>query len=149
MTIYRGARSVMEGGSDVAKRQKNADDIAAKAGRVRKAAEAARKAKDLADTHENELSTGVLRALDVGEMALLGRLQGEMPNRNIATLEDATKLGDGVVLARAMAAQDAAAFNLWAENAMIRNAKIADLSVISCLRELLPPATFLCLATGP
>ena len=65
--------------------------------------------------------------VDLGELAMLERLNGLLPNANLATLTDATKLGTGVVLARAMAVQDAAAFNLWASNAMIRSAAIESL----------------------
>lgn len=65
---------------------------------------------------------------DLAELSLLGRLQGLLPNANLATIADATKLGDDVVLARAMAVQDAAAFNLWASTAMIGTAYVKDLA---------------------
>lgn len=68
-------------------------------------------------------------SIHLGELAMLGRIQGQLPNTNLATLEDATKLGTDVVLASAIAVQDAAAFNLWASNAMIKSAKIGDLTV--------------------
>lgn len=127
--MYRGADALAESGAERATRQTNADKIGDKAQRIRRAADTARKAKDRADAHENELSSGVLRALDIGEMALLNRLNGELPNRNLATLQDATKIGDGVVAARTLISQDAASFNLWAQNAMIRSAKIETLAV--------------------
>lgn len=68
-------------------------------------------------------------SIDIGALAMLGRIQGLLPNTNLAKIEDATKLGSGIVLAKAMAVQDAAAFNLWAQNAMIQSAKISSLSV--------------------
>ncbi|MGF1472223.1 MAG: hypothetical protein ACFB50_10845 [Rubrobacteraceae bacterium] len=150
MTIYRGAREIMDGSAERARAQKSADQIAAKAQRVRKAAKTAQEADAAAQAADaaaqaadaaaqaadakaqnaaDQLSSGVLEALDLGEMALLDRINGELPNQNLATLEDATKLGDGIVFASAMAVQDAAAFNLWASNAMIESAIIADLAV--------------------
>lgn len=113
---------MMDGAAERATQQKYADRSAAKAQKVRKAAAKAKSAKD-------QLSSGVLDALNIGEMALLNRLQGQLPETNLATLKDATKLGNGVVLARSMAAQDAAAFNLWAQNAMIRSAKVDTMVV--------------------
>lgn len=65
--------------------------------------------------------------VDLAKLAILGRLQGELPNSNLATLEDAILLGNGVVQARSMTSMDAAAINLWVQNAAIQSAKIADL----------------------
>jgi len=67
--------------------------------------------------------------IDLEELDLLGRLQGLLPNENLATIEDTTKLGEGVVLAEAMAVQDAVAFNLWASTAMIGSAYVEELVV--------------------
>lgn len=64
--------------------------------------------------------------VDLAGLAMLGRLKGLLPNANLATIQDATRLGSGVVLAQAMAVQDAAAINLWVANAAIGSAKIAS-----------------------
>ena len=97
MTNYRGARAIVEQAAKKATEQKNADKIASKAQRVHKAAAKAKTAKELADDHDNQLTTGVLKALDIGRMATLSRLQGALPNANLATIEDATKLADKLV----------------------------------------------------
>jgi len=65
--------------------------------------------------------------INLTEMAILGTLQGLLPNANLATIEDATKLGEGVVLAEAMAVQDAAAINLWVQDLAVEGAKIHSL----------------------
>lgn len=65
--------------------------------------------------------------IDLDALQILGRLQGLLPNANLATLTDATKLGSGVVTAAAMAVQDAVAINLWVQNAAIQSAKISTL----------------------
>lgn len=100
MTIYRGARSIREQAVAGAIEQKAADKIAAKAQRVHKAAAKAKSAKDLADDHDNQLTTGILKKLDIGGMAQLQRLQGALPNANLATIQDATKLAAGLVSSR-------------------------------------------------
>lgn len=75
--------------------------------------------------------------IDLAQQAILGRLQGLLPNENLATIEDATKLGTGVVLAQAMAVQDAAAINLWVQNAAIQSAKISGLVADKILAGIL------------
>lgn len=52
---------------------------------------------------------------------------GELGYANIEQMTDATKLGNNVVTARAMAVHDAAAINLWVQDAAIESAKIKDL----------------------
>lgn len=65
--------------------------------------------------------------VDFAALEILGRLQGELPNANLATLEDAILLGDGIVQARSMTAMDAAALNLWVQDAAIESAKVKNL----------------------
>jgi hypothetical protein len=67
------------------------------------------------------------KGIDLTRAAILGNLQGLLPNENLATLEDATRLGDGVVLARAMAAQDLAAMRLWVQEGSIESAMVLGL----------------------
>lgn len=67
--------------------------------------------------------------IDLQELDLLGRLQGLLPNENLGTIEDATKLGKGIVTAEAMAVQNAVTFSLWATEAMIGGAYIKDVRV--------------------
>lgn len=74
-------------------------------------------------------SLSVAEQIDLDELAMLERIQGLLPNQHLAKLEDATKLGDGIVLARAMAVQDAAAMNLWVADAAIQSAKIGTIAV--------------------
>lgn len=66
------------------------------------------------------------REIDLAKAAILGNLRGLLPNANLATIQDATKLGSGVVLAEAMAVQNAAALNLWVQDAAIESAKIKE-----------------------
>lgn len=65
--------------------------------------------------------------IDIDALAILGRINGLLPNANLATIQDATKLGTGIVTAAAMAAGDAAFMNAWIQNAAISSAKIANL----------------------
>lgn len=67
------------------------------------------------------------REIDLAKAAILGNLKGLLPNENLAAIEDATRLGTGVVLAQAMAVQDAAAFRLWASEAMIESAYVKEI----------------------
>ena len=64
--------------------------------------------------------------VNLSGQAILTVINGLLPNGNLATIKDATKLGDQLVVARAMAVQDAAALNLWVANAAIQSAKIAS-----------------------
>lgn len=73
---------------------------------------------------------------------------GELGYENISELNDPAKVGDAVIQARSFAAQNAAAFNLWAENAMIQSAKIADLSADKIETGTLEAATVYLSATG-
>lgn len=58
-------------------------------------------------------------------------IAGSLGWTNLDPLSDPNELGDDVVVARAIATHDAAAFNLWASNAMIQSAKIASLTADS------------------
>jgi hypothetical protein len=71
--------------------------------------------------------TSAIDEIDLTELAILGRLQGLLPNANLGTIEDATKLGTGVVTAAAMAAGDAAFMTAWIDSAAIQSAMIAEL----------------------
>jgi hypothetical protein len=83
----------------------------------------------------------VAEEIDLAELSILGRIQGLLPNENLATIEDATKFGQGVVLGEALAVQDAATFRLWASEAMIESAMIADLSADKITTGTLDAAT--------
>lgn len=75
-------------------------------------------------------ATGVAPDYTVAEYVdfAAARIAGTLGWANISALSDPTKLSNGVVTARAMAAQDAAAINLWVQNAAIQSAKIAGLA---------------------
>lgn len=90
----------------------------------------------------------VAEEIDIGEAALLGRLQGLLPNENLATIEDFTKFGEGVILGEALAVQEAATFNLWASEAMISSAHIANLEADKIDTGILTAATIFLSATG-
>lgn len=90
----------------------------------------------------------VAEEVDLEGLSLLERLQGLLPNANLATIEDATKLGSGVVTAQAMAVQDAVAINLWVQNAAIQSAKIAQLSADKITTGTLIAADILLSSTG-
>lgn len=68
-------------------------------------------------------------AVDLQKLAQLQLLQGLLPNENLATIEDAILLGNGVVQARSMTSMDAAAINLWVQNAAIEAAKVKSMAV--------------------
>lgn len=58
-------------------------------------------------------------------------IAGSLGWTNISTLTDSSKLGTGVITAVSMASQNAAAINLWVQNAAIQSAKIASLTADS------------------
>jgi hypothetical protein len=64
-------------------------------------------------------------SIDFGAIEIAGALGWE----NLEPLTDPDMLGDDVVVGRAMAAHDAAMFNLWAGTAMIESAKVATMVV--------------------
>lgn len=64
--------------------------------------------------------------IDLTKAKILGTLQGQLPNENLARIEDAAKLGTGVVLAESMAVQNAAAMRLWVGTGAIERAFLKD-----------------------
>lgn len=90
----------------------------------------------------------VSEQIDLDALAILGRLQGLLPNANLTTITDATKLGSGVVLAQAMAVQDAVAINLWVQNAAIQSAKIASLAVDKLITGTITAASITLAGSG-
>lgn len=79
--------------------------------------------------------------IDLTEARILGNLKGLLPNANLATIQDATKLGSGVVLAEAMAVQNAAALNLWVGNGAIQRAMIGNAQIDTAQIEQLAVTT--------
>lgn len=90
----------------------------------------------------------VAQEVDLEELSILGRIQGLLPNENLATLEDVALFGEGVVTAQAMAVQDAVAINLWVQDAAIQTAKIGQLSADKIATGTLVAADILLSSTG-
>lgn len=88
--------------------------------------------------------------LSVAEEINLGlaNILGELGYSNIEQLNDSTKLGDNVVTGRAMVVHDAVEFNLWAQNAMIQSAKIAEVVADKITTGTLLAATISLSSTG-
>lgn len=72
-----------------------------------------------------ELGTPLLTAAEYIDFAE-AEIAGALGWANLDPLTDPDMLGDDVVIARAIATHDAAAFNLWATNAMIESAHIVE-----------------------
>lgn len=68
-------------------------------------------------------------SVDFAELSQLNRLRGLLPNENLATIEDARKLGEGVVLAEAIASYEITAENATFGNLAVPSAAIASLAV--------------------